>query len=328
MIFRLLVKFGSFFVEGCRKRFTVSHINLHQLVNIMNKSTLTIVCFTCLLLFSGLMAQPALAQVQETDSLWVVVTEDGNEFTGTITEETEEYILLQTEQFGEVKINQETIVSREQVSSDKVKNGVAWTENRYAHKYFISASPFGIEKGKGYYTNYLLFFNQFDYGFTENFSAGIGFIPTFLFGVGDLPFWYSARLHTPIGSEKVNLGFSLQGFGILSGGLAPGNFLSTNLSIGSKSNHVSFGLGYGLIEGNLIDVPLISFNTLQRLGKRSYFMMENYFTVENGEVFGLLSIGGRHAGKRISIDYGITGAFSEGSFFGIPIVGINVPLGH
>lgn len=290
---------------------------------------ITLTCLCLLFAMAGISTH-SLAQETPAEETWYIQTSDGNEFEGTITEETSEYILLQTKKFGEVKINKNMIDTRvrastlEQINSDQ-------PSNRMTHRYFLNNSGFGLQKGQAVYSNYLLFFNQIDYGFTDRISAALGLFPLFLFGAEETPFWYALRYNQPLANDKVRLGVRLQGAGVIGAGdgFDPFNFLSFTGTFGQPDRNVSVGLGYGIVDGQLVEIPLISLSGMYRVGKKNYLLLESFITTDQfGSGTGLLSFGARHVGKSVSIDYGlIMPVFDGGVDFAFPLLGVNVPIG-
>jgi hypothetical protein len=54
-----------------------------------------------------------------------------------------------------------------------------------------------MNKGEGYYHNFMVFINQATYGVTDNISIGGGLVPLFLFG-GLTPVWITPKVSVPI----------------------------------------------------------------------------------------------------------------------------------
>lgn len=242
--------------------------------------------------------------------------------------ETNESILLKTENLGEITIRKSNIISISPVAKTQIKDGVAWFENPQATRYFLQPNGYGLKKGEGYYQNVWIFFNQFSVGVSDNFSVGAGIVPLFLFAGGSTPVWITPKFSIPIKKDEFNLGAGAlvgtvvgeeeSGFGIVYG----------VTTFGSRDKNCSIGLGWGYAGGEFADTPTITFSALIRTGARGYFLTENYYIDTGDEPLVLLSVGGRRIANRTGIDFGLFMPFAEGmdDFFAIPWLGISAPL--
>lgn len=263
---------------------------------------------------------------QTTDSTFIKVeTIDGNEFVGKIVKEDAEKIILETEKLGKITIQKVDLKSREQITSEQIKNGKLWFDNPQATRYFWAPNGYGLKKGEGYYQNIYVLWNQFSVGVTDNFSLGAGVIPLFLFGGTPTPVFATAKFSIPLKKEKINLGGGaiigtvlgedLGGFGIVYG-------VST---FGSRDNNVTFGIGYGFAGGDFASTPLINFSGMSRISSRGYIITENYYI--NGG--GVISLGGRWMIKKASLDFLLVIPYGEdiGTFVAFPVIGFAIPFG-
>ena len=271
------------------------------------------------------------AQISDTTIIWQITTLDDNEFVGHIMSETAERIELKTATIGIIFIPKNQIARQEKLISNKSTNGLLWNENKMAYRYFVGNSGYNLRKGEAYYQNSLLFFNNFDIGITDHFSLGIGLVPLFIFGddIGFTPIWITPKLSIPLQAEKVNLGigglfgttlgneFDNVGFGYGFG----------NVTFGDKNKNLTVGLGYGFADGELAEHPTISISGMLRTGKRGYLISESYIISTGFNTVGIISVGGRFLGKRITLDYGGFFVPNTGDFFVFPWLSISVPLG-
>jgi small nuclear ribonucleoprotein (snRNP)-like protein len=257
-----------------------------------------------------------------------IETTDGNEYIGTIVEEDNDRVVLETEAVGILTIKKINIKSREIVIPEKIKEGKYWFDNPQSTRYLWSPNGYGLKKGEGYYQNVWVLFNQVSVGVTDNFSIGFGTVPLFLFGSPSTPIWVAPKFSIPVSAEKFNLGVGAlvgtvvgedgKGFGLLYG-------ITT---FGSRDKNFSVGLGYGYSAGELADTPTLSFSALIRTSQRGYFITENYY-IDTGEPLVLLSLGGRRIIKKVGLDFGAFIPISSDydGFIAIPWLGITVPFG-
>lgn len=75
------------------------------------------------------------------------------------------------------------------------------------NRYFFMNNNLGVPKGRGYYQNTWIFFNQFSYGVTDNFSIAAGLIPGFLFKTYT-PMWIVPSISIPVAKDKFSIGAS------------------------------------------------------------------------------------------------------------------------
>lgn len=269
------------------------------------------------------------ARTQTNDSTLVnIVTLDGNEFTGQVVQEDSLKIILKTEKLGEISISKVDIKKFNTVEIQQIKDGKYWFPNPQSTRYFWSPNGYGLKKGEGYFQNIWVLWNQFSYGLTENFSIGGALIPTFLFGAST-PVFATLKFSIPIKKDKFNvaagaiagtvLGDSEMGFGILYG-------LAT---VGSPDANVTFGMGYGFVEGEFATSPMFNINGIFRLSSRGYIITENYILSGGGESVVLISLGGRSIVKKAAIDYGLITPITSDidRFIGIPWLGLTIPFG-
>jgi hypothetical protein len=270
-----------------------------------------------------------IAQVSDT-TLVRIETMDGNEFTGKIVEENGEQLILQTNNLGEITIQKSDIKSRYLIKPQQIKEGKVWFANPQATRYFWAPNAYGLKKGEGYYQNIYVFWNQFTYGVSNNFSLGAGVIPTFLFAGSPTPIFGTFKVSVPVQKDKFNLaagaivgtvlGEEMGGFGILYG----------TSTFGTPDNNVSIGLGYGFAEGEWASSPLINISGLFRISSRGYILTENYYLQIDGDGGVFLSLGGRWIIKKAALDFALSVpvAADMDTFIAIPLIGFTIPFGN
>jgi len=247
----------------------------------------------------------ATAQLSDTTTIYQITTLDDNEFIGHILSETETTIEFKTATIGIITIRKNQIKKREELISNESTNGLLWTENPMAFRYFIGNSGYSLRKGEAYYQNAWVFVNNFDIGISDRFSLGIGTVPLFLFAGAATPVWLTPRVSLPIESDKVNFGIG----GLIGGTLSTNDNYSFgygfgNLTLGDRNKNLTLGVGYGFADGEFSNRPTFSLSGMIRTGKRGYILTENYIISTGFETVAVLSLGGRFIGKKITIDYG------------------------
>jgi hypothetical protein len=267
---------------------------------------------------------------QDAAKLYVVKMNDDNEFVGSIVSQNAEVVVLKTASLGEITIQKKNIRSINPLEKGQVVGGQYWFENPHTTRYFFGANAYNLRRGEGYYQNTWIFLNQVSYGVTNNITIGAGIIPLFIFAGASTPVWITPKVAFPIVKDKVNAGAGAflgtvigeedSGFGLVYG----------SATFGPRDRNISFGIGYGFVDGEWGDTPAISVSGMVRTGKKFAFMMENYFVDTGDETAAISLLGGRFIGKRIAVDAALAlpiSEFDEG-FVAIPWLGINVPFGN
>lgn len=277
-----------------------------------------------------LILSPSLVQAQnQQDSIKNrIETIDGNEYIGTILEQTNEKIRLKTDNLGEISISTTQIKKITPINQLIARDGTYWLDNPQATRYFWAPNGYNLKQGEGYYQNVWILFNQAVYGLTDHFSAGVGVVPLFLFAGTSTPAWITAKFSMPVVENKFNLGVGAlagtvigeenTGFGILYG-------IST---LGSKDQNLNIGLGWAFAGGEMANRPTVNISAMLRTGPKGYFITENYFISTSDEFIAMIMLGGRRIIKRTGLDFGVViplGSEMDG-FIAIPWLGFTIPF--
>ncbi len=292
------------------------------------KPTLTLLLFLIFLVNISLSAQ----NINDSTILYQVETLDGNVFVGKVISSTENKIVLKTENFGTVEIAKSKIKKMKSVETKNLIAGEVWPENPHASRYFYLPNGYGLKAGEGYYQNTWVLFNQVSYGFTNNFSMGVGMIPAFLFGARGAPVWFTPKLSFPLVKDKWSLGTgAIVGtyFGESSGSKPVVGMIYGVTTHGTRDKNFTAGAGFAFADDQWANTPIISLGGTIRTGRKHYFLTENYIFFGNGEVGTLLWLGGRFASRHLAVDYGgIIPLFPEmDRLIIMPWLGITVPFG-
>ena len=286
--------------------------------------------FISLFLILGL-SQTLIAQ---DNSVVRVVTKDGNVYVGTVLSENDENLVLMENNIGRITIPKSNIKSISEVDPDQLKDGEFWHDNPAGTRYLFSTSAMNLKKGEGYYQNTWIFFNNVNYGVSNNFSIGAGLIPTFLFGSGATPVWLLPKVSLPISNENLHIAAGGMFGGVIGDGESFGLGLAYgNVTVGNLDNNVTFGIGFGYGDGEWSDVPLFNFNGMTRLNRTVYLITENYMISVGGETAGFLSAALRWAPENFAVDFGlfrpyVVGESIGGGFIGVPWLGVTLPFGR
>ena len=270
------------------------------------------------------------AQETDTTQLWYIEIQGGNEFTGQILSETKSTIEFRSKTFGIIQIKKITIRKKELISTEDIKKDGVWLDNQQEGRYLFGPSSYGLRAGEGYYQNTGVVVNQISYGFTDNFSMGVGGIPLLFFGGNESPFWITPKLSLfneeetfamSIGALVGNvLGADDGGFGVVYG----------TTTFGSRDKNATIGAGYGYAGDQFADNPTLMFSGMARVGKTTYLLTENYWINAGNESLTFLSFGIRKVWKTASFDFGgfIPAASGIDRPYIFPWAGVSIPFSN
>ncbi len=294
------------------------------------------------LLFLCAASLPLAAQktpAADTSWLHVVYTTDGNEFTGKIQSESAEAIVLETAMLGVITIKRANISRIQLARSTHTSKGLPWFENRFAPRYFVGPSAYSLRKGEGVFENSELFLNQVSYGFTDNFSLGVGSAPFFILWDGPFPIWVTPKLSFPIRENKVNVAlggmygrsyneYYYDGFGSDNDDVDFSAVYSV-VTLGSPDLNLTAGLGLHAKGGRWQQVPIVYLAGAARLSRRFALLGESYFFHDGYERVRMIGFGCRFMGRGVAFDLGVaTMAYEDEGVYPIPYGTLHIPFGQ
>ncbi len=252
-------------------------------------------------------------------------TTDGSTNIGRIVEIGDEEIAFETD-LGIIHIPISKIKHIETVPVTLIRKGEFWFPNPNITRLFFAPTARMLKQGKGYFADYYLFFPGFAYGITDRFTlgAGLSIFPTV--DINDQLFFIAPKFgliqektfSLALGTLLVRIPrYEDEDFqeddpevaGILYG----------VTTFGQPDASLTAGLGYGFVDGNLADRPMIMIGGEKRLTRRTAFVTENWIFPGIDEP--LISYGIRFFGKRLSVDLGLINVIGEGAIFpGVPYI--------
>lgn len=264
----------------------------------------------------------------DTTRVYRIETIDDNIFTGFIIKEDSGGVVLQTDILGELTIPRGNIKSVREILAAKKIGSEYWLPNPQSSRYFWAPNGYGLNKGELWYQNIWILYNQLSYGFSDNFSCGVGMVPLFLFGGTASPVWLVPKFSIPLAENKFNLGAGALVATILGEDEGTFGLLYGTATLGSRDKNFSFGMAYGFIDDKWADVPVINLSGMVRTGPRGYFVTENYVITAEGETAVILSLGGRSILRNVGLDYSLWIPIvpDMGTFIALPFLGITIPI--
>jgi hypothetical protein len=258
-------------------------------------------------------ATPEPPTTQEAQKV-IITMSNGDEFRGVIVKQDAKIIILKMVN-GEIKL----IVSNVKSIENDEYTGAFSFDNPHDTRYFFGASGIPIDEGEGYYQNIYVLFNFVNYGVSKHFSIGGGF--EFMSTVMGEPVWFLTPKFGFKLKENVHLGT-----GLLIGGLSnEGSFTLaySSLTLGSTESNFTFGLGYGIADGEFTEYPVIMIAGTHRLSNHIALISENYIIPHGGNdntAFGIQGI--RILARDNAFDIGaIISPLSDSSLPALPYVG-------
>ncbi|TVR29947.1 MAG: hypothetical protein EA390_08880 [Balneolaceae bacterium] len=210
---------------------------------------------------------------------------------------------------------------------NRIRDGEYWFENPQGTRYFFAPNAIGLRKGSGYYQNAWIFFNNVNYGVSDNFSIGAGTIPVFLFGVSALPIWVLPKLSIPVAAGNVHLAAGALIGGVIGEDSGGFGLAYGNATFGNRDRNVTVGLGYGYAGDEWSDTALLNISGLYRAGKNFQWLAEIYFLPGiDGSGFGIF--GARWAPENFAVDFGLGRPLRDAGFIGFPWLGVTIPFGN
>lgn len=299
---------------------------------LQNLSSPATVLFLVLLPFFILLLTPETSYSEVSDEnlqpVYRIETVDGSTTIGRIIREDDDVVVIEVQDLGEVTIRRENIQTITELDESDFVRGRYWYPNPQATRYLFAPNALPLGRGKGYYQNTWIFFNNVNYGFHNRFSLGVGTVPLFLFGVAQTPVWLLPKLSLPLGTDRLNVSAGAMIGGILGSGFGGVGVLYGNVTYGDQNRNITGGLGFGFIDDGLSERPTLNIAGMQRLSRRYYLITENYlFPGGDDEYYSVASLGLRYAPESFAVDFALIRPQGVGGrFIGFPWLGVSIPF--
>ena len=269
----------------------------------------------------------------KTDSLSMILLNDGTDLIGIVKSQDMREVTVQLTDGRLVIIPAYTIKKIQPIERNQKVGGNIYYPNPHPSRYLYTPTAYPIKKGESYFQSVYFLSLQFQYGITDNFSAGVG---TSIIG---LPL--TATLKYSLTASE-NLAFSL---GAQAGNLSwasPKNYLGigfANATLGHEEKHITASLGYGMVSlentrdswDNINQKP-ITINEGRdnngrlilglagniRTGKNVSFQTEFYYIPEEEILFGGPSWR-IYNNKKATWDIGVWYIANPGQNFAVPV---------
>ncbi len=288
--------------------------------------------YTHFLIYLLLFCSFQLGYSQDTNNKQVyrVTLNDKSSYIGEITEETTSTLVLINQTTGvKTELPTTQIQKKELLSESSIKNNEYWFENPNATRYLFGTSAFNLKKGEGYYQNTMLLLNSFNVGITDYFSigGGIEFLSTFIS--------LSEGNFNPIIYFTPKVGFSVAdnihvGGGVLIANIPQfGETTNSGLGVlyglgtyGNLDHNVTATIGWGSVDGDAFNKPLITVSGMTRVAKKTALVTENWLIPTDSSYEPIFSYGVRFFGENIAVDLAFINNWdiAQSLLIGVPYV--------
>lgn len=236
---------------------------------------------TALIIAMAMIVSTSVCQAQEEPAdppKTEVTMKNGEVYVGTIVEETDEQLILQTEN-GKLYLVKSNIKSLETLPV-----GFKYAfQTPNATRYFFSPSAKSLKKGEGYYQNVMVSGNFVNYGITDYLSVGGG-LEFISLVTGDPILFFTPKVGTSLGEKTaVSAGlFLIRTPDSEYVGITYGSF-----TFGSDESNVTLGGGWAFSEGEFAKRPVGALSAIHRVHNSICLVTENYMiplTIEQHQI--------------------------------------------
>lgn len=239
----------------------------------------------------------------------ILNTNDGSSFVGKITAIESEEIEFTTG-VGKLRIKIMNINSIKDIPATDIKDGEYWFPDPNSSRLYFAPKGNMLKKGEGYFQDIWLFFVGASYGFTDNFTIGVG-----TFVIPEADFWYFTPKFGIMSTENFHLA---AGALIIKIKDVDAGIIYGVGTYGSADANFTLGLGYGYAEGDLAEKPMVTFGFEKRMSRRTAFISENWIFPGIDEP--LISYGVRFFSESIAVDLAFFNTLKDFDFPGFPYV--------
>ncbi|WKV11873.1 hypothetical protein [Marivirga harenae] len=292
--------------------------------------------FTILLLF--LTNVVSLAQIEDPRiekgqnnprTKIVVFTKTGEIYKGFFISQNKDFLEIETQSVGTVRIPTERIKKVETL--DESKSGEELKDERLQQinpvRYMLGTSAFNYEKGGNYIRNNPMTYHR---GITDNFSVGVG---TSLWAlVLRVPVIYVNPQFTSKLGKSVHYKFGLDAFAgtsLEAGEGAGGAIVNTGITVGDPDLNLTGTVYFGAISDAERLNPFYSLAGMARISKKLMVVSEGfYIPTEFDDNLSFVFYGGRYLTETASYDLGFfyNQEIADVIPFGIPFFAVTVKL--
>ncbi|HSM06019.1 MAG TPA: hypothetical protein VK858_15485 [Longimicrobiales bacterium] len=255
---------------------------------------------------------PGLEVLSDTSAVQVVRLRDGSTLYGRVLDTGPPVVLRLRD--GQVLRLEPASIRDVEALDGRVVNGEVWEADANPSRLFFAPTARTMPAGSGYFAVYELVVPFLSFSLTDRFMIAGG--TPIVGGLDDRPFYVAPKFQL-IRRERFQLA---TGAWIIATGDDEVDLLSLLFGIatwGSPDNAVTVGLGYGFEGSRVADNPALVAGFETRVSRRIKLVSENWYLP--GDV-GLLSLGPRFMGSRLSADVGLGWVLTDDENVLVPLV--------
>lgn len=257
--------------------------------------------------------------IPDSTTVQIVKTKDGSTLIGRIIEINENDIQFETN-IGNITIPIAKIEDIKETPVTSIKDGKYWYPNPNSTRLYFSPTGRMLKKGEGYFSDYYLFFPGIAYGVSDNVTmgGGVSLIPGVDFE--NQIFFFTPKIGIKA-TENANFAagaliIRISDFGDDQDDIPIIGILYGVGTFGTADKSFTIGIGYGFVDSDLAEKPMIVLGGESRVSRRVALVTENW--ILPGVDSAILSYGIRFFGEKISVDLAFLNTTDSGIFPGVP----------
>jgi len=199
--------------------------------------------------------------IPDSNQVQILKTSDGSQFIGRIIKIRETEIRFET-QFGELTIPISRIEDITIAKETSLKEGKYWFPNPNQTRLYFSPTGRMLKKGQGFFADIYVLFPGFAYAVTDNIAIGGGMSLVPGVGIENQIFYFTPKIGL-VTSETINFAvgaliLAIPDFDDQGDSPFVGSFYGVG-TFGPPDHSFTIGLGYGFVEGDLANKPIVFF---------------------------------------------------------------------
>jgi hypothetical protein len=238
--------------------------------------------------------------IPDSTQVQIITLENESTYMGRIIEIGDNVVNFETKH-GVLSFSITEIVNLELVFEDEIKEGKYWFPNPNSTRLFFAPTARMLKQGEGYFADYWIFFPTINYGITDHISFGGGFSLLPGIRIDEQILFFTPKVGL-IEEEKFNMAIGTLALAIPSEKTSLGILYAVS-TYGSMDHSLTGGIGYGYVDGDLGDKPMLVFGGETRTGRSTALVSENWLIPGLDRPF--FSAGLRFFGKKLSADFAL-----------------------
>lgn len=256
-------------------------------------------------------------RIPDNDYVHIVVTEEGLWLLGRIVKSGEKEIEFETD-LGVVAIPIAEIKRIEELPRSRIEEGEDWFPEPNATRLLFAPTARNLRKGSGYFCDYYVLIPGVAYGITDYFSIGGGVSLLPGFDLSEQLFYFTSKLGLKAGGDlHLSVGTLVVGVPEDNENRLGGILYGVG-TVGPADGSLTVGLGYGFVDSDLADKPMIIVGGSLRLSRKMAILSENWIMPEVDTP--IVSLGLRFLEKSVSADMALINRLRDPIFPGVPYV--------